>query len=68
MYVTALLPEHPPQLGRQGQTPGGREPLADLLDRELVQGMLVDPPWTPADRRRRPGPDMTPACAPPNER
>jgi hypothetical protein len=40
VQVAALLAQHPPQLGRQGQPTGGREPLADLLGAELTPGSL----------------------------
>jgi hypothetical protein len=40
VQVTALLAQHPPQLGRQGQPAGGREPLAGLLGAELTPGSL----------------------------
>jgi hypothetical protein len=40
VQVAALVAQHPPQLGRQGQPKGGREPLADLLGAELTPGSL----------------------------
>jgi hypothetical protein len=40
--VAALGLEHPAQLRRQGEPTRGGEPLADLLDRELAHGPLVD--------------------------
>ena len=43
MEVTALVAEHPPELGGQGEPAGGGEGLADLGHAELAQGPLVDP-------------------------
>src|ERR687896_616208 len=43
MQVPALGPQQVAQLGGQGQAAGGREPLGDLLNGEVLEGSAVDP-------------------------